>query len=386
MSEIYKNTVFYNNVEKLKNEEILDDDYTQLCKDTVSEWFYKKIRESGSDITICENDIDPAVGKYVDILLELPDKKCGLIFMYDEFTCSLYDEIITTLKQYDITPFFFMGHIQLSYTHSNYVTIPNSCQRIIDNNNPLIVINPISRQLNYVVDKHYDFLSNTRGKHNSVLTIDIDDCNFNPQVGFVFNGFNTYYTQFKKNVDKLHKEEQEEKQRQDKRLQTLSSDNDFQKSKNYRLIEKDISRKDYYFQHEANKHKNTDIYHRDGSINYGVLLRDLEDINDYDMSHHCLNTMPKQYNKKYKDVNFWKIYIFYRIIKDNVGMSYSFIDIFQLVKYGARHLQFTVSPAADLIHNFTNELAHKGYITQQDELHYVIEKDDIEKEEIDNWI
>lgn len=376
MIKEYKDSSYYNNVVELYNEEELEEDYKQLSIDTIYEWFYKKSRKNNVDIELyVNNDINLNIKNIIDLLIVLPgDKKYGLIFVYDTFTQEEYDVIVKLLEDENITPFFLIGHSIIRYTPSYHISIPQCFQNIIDNNQVPVIINPVSQTLNYCVNNNYEFLFDTTRDDNSVITVSIDDCNFNPKTGFIFDGFNDYYKTFKDNVYRLQQEKLNLVEKKNKIIEKAESE-EVRKHRTYYLIDKDLKRKDYYGMKKFNNTLNKNIYNEDNTINYGVLLRDLGDFDDNNECYNILHKIKYLQEDDVKNVNFWKVYLYYRIIVGHVDDQYDFVTIFQLVKYAARELVFTVSPAACLIHEFVEELVQSHYLEKKSDLEYVVIKE-----------
>lgn len=371
MIKDYKNSSYYNNVVELYNEEEVEEEYKQLSIDTVYEWFYKKSKKSNINISLYTgDDIDSTIKNIVDIMIVLPNKqKYGLVFVYDIFTVDEYENIKNILKNNNIIPFFIIGHCLIHYIPSYHISLPDCFQQLIDDNQVMVIINPVSQTLNYCVNNDYEFLFDVSRDDNTIITFSIDDCNFSPKTGFVFDGFNDYYKSFISNVKQLQEKKLQSEANKKKIIEKVESE-EVKKHRLYYLIDQDLKRKDYYGVEKLNNHS-SNHYYSDGTVNYGVLLKDLEDIDDYDNCHDTIDSIKWLKENDIKNVNFWKVYTFYRLV-NNIGSDYNFVHIFQLVKYAARELVFTVSPAAFKIHDFLEELVDEGYLEKKKELDYSI--------------
>lgn len=387
MIKDYKNSSYYNNVVELYNEEEIEEDYKQLSIDTIYEWFYKKSRKTNINIALYKNDnISPTINNSIDLMLELPNnKKYGLIFVYNIFTQEEYDNLVLTLEDDNITPVFLIGHNIIKYTPNYHIVLPECFQYIINDYHTPVIINPVSHTLHYCVNNNYDLMFDTKQEDNTIITISIDDCNFNPKTGFVFDGFNDYYKNFKNNVD-IFLEKQLEIENKKKEIVDKVESEEVKKHRTYYLIDKDLKRKDYYGIEKFNNTISKNIFNDDNTINYNVLLRDLEEYDDYDNCHETINNIDNINDNDIKNVNFWKVYLYYRIVNNNVGKNYDYVIIFQLVKYAARELVFTVSPAAYKIYDFLGELVSLHCLEKKQDLEYTVVNDDINNDILEKYL
>lgn len=387
MIKDYKNSSYYNNVVELYNEEEIEEDYKQLSIDTIYEWFYKKSRKTNVNITLYKNDdIDSTIKNSIDLMLELPNnKKYGLIFVYDVFTQEEYDNLVLSLEDNNIIPVFLIGHNIIKYTPSYHIVLPECFQYMINDYHTPVIINPVSHTLHYCVNNNYDLMFDTKQEDNTIITVSIDDCNFNPKTGFVFDGFNDYYKNFKNNVD-IFLEEQLELENKKKEIVDKVESEEVEKHRTYYLIDKDLKRKDYYGIEKFNNIISKNIFNDDNTINYNVLLRDLEEYDDYDNCHETINSIDNLNDSDIKNVNFWKVYLYYRIVNNNIGKNYDYVTVFQLVKYAARELVFTVSPAAYKIYDFLEELVSLHCLEKKQELEYTVVNDDINSDILEKYL
>lgn len=387
MIKDYKNSTCYNNVVELYNEEEIEEDYKQLSIDTIYEWFYKKSRKTNVNITLYKNDdIDSTINNSIDLMLELPNnKKYGLIFVYDVFTQEEYDDLVLSLEDNNITPVFLIGHNIIKYTPSYHIVLPECFQYMINDYHTPVIINPVSHTLHYCVNNNYDLMFDTKQEDNTIITVSIDDCNFNPKTGFVFDGFNDYYKNFKNNVD-IFLEEQLELENKKKEIVDKVESEEVEKHRTYYLIDKDLKRKDYYGIEKFNNTISKNIFNDDNTINYNVLLRDLEEYDDYDNCHETINSIDNLNDSDIKNVNFWKVYLYYRIVNNNIGKNYDYVTVFQLVKYAARELVFTVSPAAYKIYDFLEELVSLHCLEKKQDLEYTVVNDDINSDILEKYL
>lgn len=387
MIKDYKNSSYYNNVVELYNEEEIEEDYKQLSIDTIYEWFYKKSRKTNVNIALYKNDdIDSTIKNSIDLMLELPNnKKYGLIFVYDVFTQEEYDNLILSLEDNNIIPVFLIGHNIIKYTPSYHIVLPECFQYMINDYHTPVIINPVSHTLHYCVNNNYDLMFDTKQEDNTIITVSIDDCNFNPKTGFVFDGFNDYYKNFKNNVDIFLEEQLEIKNKKKEIVDKVESE-EVEKHRTYYLIDKDLKRKDYYGIEKFNNIISKNIFNDDNTINYDVLLRDLEEYDDYDNCYETINSIDNLNDSDIKNVNFWKVYLYYRIVNNNIGKNYDYVTVFQLVKYAARELVFTVSPAAYKIYDFLEELVSLHCLEKKQELEYTVVNDDINNDILEKYL
>lgn len=387
MIKDYKNSSYYNNAVELYNEEEIEENYKQLSIDTIYEWFYKKSRKSNVNITLYKNDdIDSTIKNSIGLMLELPNnKKYGLIFVYDVFTQEEYDNLILSLEDNNIIPVFLIGHNIIKYTPSYHIVLPECFQYMINDYHTPVIINPVSHTLHYCVNNNYDLMFDTKQEDNTIITVSIDDCNFNPKTGFVFDGFNDYYKNFKNNVDIFLEEQLEIKNKKKEIVDKVESE-EVEKHRTYYLIDKDLKRKDYYGIEKFNNIISKNIFNDDNTINYDVLLRDLEEYDDYDNCYETINSIDNLNDSDIKNVNFWKVYLYYRIVNNNIGKNYDYVTVFQLVKYAARELVFTVSPAAYKIYDFLEELVSLHCLEKKQELEYTVVNDDINNDILEKYL
>lgn len=387
MIKDYKNSTCYNNVVELYNEEEIEEDYKQLSIDTIYEWFYKKSRKTNVNITLYKNDdIDSTIKNSIDLMLELPNnKKYGLIFVYNIFTQEEYDNFVLSLEDNNIIPVFLIGHNIIKYTPSYHIVLPECFQYMINDYHTPVIINPVSHTLHYCVNNNYDLMFDTKQEDNTIITVSIDDCNFNPKTGFVFDGFNDYYKNFKNNVD-IFLEEQLELENKKKEIVDKVESEEVEKHRTYYLIDKDLKRKAYYGIEKINNTISKNIFNDDNTINYNVLLRDLEEYDDYDNCHETINSIDNLNDSDIKNVNFWKVYLYYRIVNNNIGKNYDYVTVFQLVKYAARELVFTVSPAAYKIYDFLEELVSLHCLEKKQDLEYTVVNDDINSDILEKYL